>query len=169
MDSPLRWMASPNGCATRSPRPGSRLNASHMGCARRQAGASPKPDAPPMRSWPCSVTRPSAKRNGTRAKRTKRGLLPLRWQSWKDGTRTELPKRLPVSLGKSRKRKDRQCDRAGVGGPERTRTSDLRFRKPLLYPAELRDHTIENAALFFGCQTNVNQFATRIATEVLIC
>ncbi len=26
------------------------------------------------------------------------------------------------------------------GGPERTRTSDLRFRKPLLYPAELRDH-----------------------------
>jgi hypothetical protein len=27
-----------------------------------------------------------------------------------------------------------------VGGPERTRTSDLRFRKPLLYPAELRDH-----------------------------
>src|SRR5262245_57515542 len=27
-----------------------------------------------------------------------------------------------------------------TGGPERTRTSDLRFRKPLLYPAELRDH-----------------------------
>ena len=27
----------------------------------------------------------------------------------------------------------------GSGGPERTRTSDLRFRKPLLYPAELRD------------------------------
>src|SRR5262245_38261117 len=27
-----------------------------------------------------------------------------------------------------------------LGGPERTRTSDLRFRKPLLYPAELRDH-----------------------------
>ena len=26
-----------------------------------------------------------------------------------------------------------------AGGPERTRTSDLRFRKPLLYPAELRD------------------------------
>jgi hypothetical protein len=26
-----------------------------------------------------------------------------------------------------------------IGGPERTRTSDLRFRKPLLYPAELRD------------------------------
>src|SRR5450830_354755 len=27
------------------------------------------------------------------------------------------------------------------GGPERSRTSDLRFRKPLLYPAELRDRT----------------------------
>ena len=26
------------------------------------------------------------------------------------------------------------------GGPDRTRTCDLRFRKPLLYPAELRDH-----------------------------
>jgi hypothetical protein len=28
-----------------------------------------------------------------------------------------------------------------IGGPERSRTSDLRFRKPLLYPAELRDRT----------------------------
>ena len=28
------------------------------------------------------------------------------------------------------------------GGPERTRTSDLRFRKPLLYPAELRDQKV---------------------------
>jgi hypothetical protein len=28
----------------------------------------------------------------------------------------------------------------GDGGPDRTRTCDLRFRKPLLYPAELRDH-----------------------------
>src|SRR5579863_2714024 len=27
----------------------------------------------------------------------------------------------------------------GVGGPGKTRTCDLRFRKPLLYPAELRD------------------------------
>src|SRR5262245_59750426 len=30
-----------------------------------------------------------------------------------------------------------------IGGPERSRTSDLRFRKPLLYPAELRDHPFE--------------------------
>ena len=30
-------------------------------------------------------------------------------------------------------------NKVGIGGPERTRTSDLRFRKPLLYPAELRD------------------------------
>jgi hypothetical protein len=30
-----------------------------------------------------------------------------------------------------------------LGGPERTRTSDLRFRKPLLYPAELRDHYVD--------------------------
>src|SRR2546421_7361418 len=37
-----------------------------------------------------------------------------------------------------------------AGGPERTRTSDLRFRKPLLYPAELRDrraiHSMMHAA-----------------------
>jgi hypothetical protein len=30
-----------------------------------------------------------------------------------------------------------------AGGPERTRTSDLRFRKPLLYPAELRDRILK--------------------------
>jgi hypothetical protein len=29
-----------------------------------------------------------------------------------------------------------------AGGPEGIRTPDLRFRKPLLYPAELRDHSI---------------------------
>src|ERR1044071_7044675 len=28
----------------------------------------------------------------------------------------------------------------GRGDPGKTRTCDLRFRKPLLYPAELRDH-----------------------------
>src|SRR5579862_1933268 len=32
------------------------------------------------------------------------------------------------------------------GGPGKTRTSDLRFRKPLLYPAELRDR-IDSASL----------------------
>ena len=36
-----------------------------------------------------------------------------------------------------------QCEQKGTGGPERTRTSDLRFRKPLLYPAELRDHCVD--------------------------
>ena len=30
--------------------------------------------------------------------------------------------------------------REATGDPGKTRTSDLRFRKPLLYPAELRDH-----------------------------
>ena len=29
----------------------------------------------------------------------------------------------------------------GAGGPDRTRTCGLRFRKPLLCPAELRDRT----------------------------
>ena len=33
-----------------------------------------------------------------------------------------------------------------IGGPERTRTSDLRFRKPLLYPAELRGHSLRQDA-----------------------
>ena len=31
--------------------------------------------------------------------------------------------------------------------PERTRTSDLRFRKPMLYPAELRAHAVRNTNL----------------------
>jgi hypothetical protein len=31
------------------------------------------------------------------------------------------------------------------GGPERSRTSDLRFRKPLLYPAELRDRSTRSS------------------------
>src|SRR5712691_3808240 len=36
--------------------------------------------------------------------------------------------------------RERRTSKPGLfGGPERTRTSDLRFRKPLLYPAELRD------------------------------
>src|SRR6266446_2767315 len=38
-----------------------------------------------------------------------------------------------------------------IGGPERTRTSDLRFRKPLLYPAELRDQKENFGVGFFGC------------------
>ena len=32
------------------------------------------------------------------------------------------------------------------GGPGKTRTSDLRFRKPLLYPAELRDQSTKFAS-----------------------
>jgi hypothetical protein len=35
------------------------------------------------------------------------------------------------------------------GGPGLTRTGDLRFRKPLLYPAELRDQVIENTIFFY--------------------
>lgn len=31
-----------------------------------------------------------------------------------------------------------------TGAPERTRTSDTRFRKPLLYPAELRAHILQD-------------------------
>src|SRR5215831_17834715 len=38
-----------------------------------------------------------------------------------------------------------------VGGPERTRTSDLRFRKPLLYPTELRDQKENFSVSFSGC------------------
>ena len=33
------------------------------------------------------------------------------------------------------------CNALGVGDPGMTRTCDLRFRKPSLYPAELRDRT----------------------------
>jgi hypothetical protein len=51
------------------------------------------------------------------------------------------------------------------GGPERTRTSDLRFRKPLLYPAELRDQIID--ILDSSTVSRVAQLAlaTHFATE----
>jgi hypothetical protein len=39
----------------------------------------------------------------------------------------------------ARKAADQQNEEVGrIGGPERIRTSDKRFRKPLLYPTELR-------------------------------
>src|SRR6516165_5022493 len=52
-----------------------------------------------------------------------------------------------------------------AGGPDRIRTCDLRFRKPLLYPAELRDHVIGSQALF--CLASIAQTvnATEFATE----
>ena len=36
------------------------------------------------------------------------------------------------------------------GGPGKTRTCDLRFRKPLLYPAELRDRSWKNRLYGFS-------------------
>lgn len=45
----------------------------------------------------------------------------------------------PVIMGKgSVKWREGHTRRDCDGDPERTRTSDLRFRKPTLYPAELR-------------------------------
>jgi hypothetical protein len=38
-----------------------------------------------------------------------------------------------------------------AGDPERTRTSDLRFRKPLLYPTELRDHWFQSLSQVVPC------------------
>ena len=44
-------------------------------------------------------------------------------------------------------------DTFAYGGPERIRTSDLRFRKPLLYPAELRDRGSSDVAQGFRRRT----------------
>ena len=54
-----------------------------------------------------------------------------------------MPKPLPTVWAKCVKPMEIQCEQKATGGPERTRTSDLRFRKPLLYPAELRDHYVD--------------------------
>src|SRR5262245_39959800 len=51
------------------------------------------------------------------------------------GTGSRWCRRLPRTEAPLRHRPGK------LGGPERTRTSDLRFRKPLLYPAELRDRS----------------------------
>ena len=37
------------------------------------------------------------------------------------------------------------------GGPGRSRTADQRFRKPLLYPTELRGHFIINKLPMYRC------------------
>ena len=77
---------------------------------------------------------------GSEAARRCRAWRSCRGQSENsqcDKHRAPLHKPSPKSL----KRKVEKW----IGGPERTRTSDLRFRKPLLYPAELRDHE-ENVA-----------------------
>jgi hypothetical protein len=55
------------------------------------------------------------------------------------------------------------------GGPERTRTSDLRFRKPLLYPAELRDPQASFAGLFLRetARTSSEEFGGRRRTGIV--
>ena len=49
------------------------------------------------------------------------------------------------------------------GGPEKTRTSDLRFRKPLLYPAELRDRQTWFAGFFLRetARASIEEFRAR--------
>ncbi len=44
----------------------------------------------------------------------------------------------------------RHATRGRIGGPERIRTSDKRFRKPLLYPTELRGHDEVGGVLITG-------------------
>src|SRR5580700_10393110 len=43
-----------------------------------------------------------------------------------------------------------------IGGPGKTRTCDLRFRKPLLYPAELRDRSWKSSLLTLYTSDRVN-------------
>src|SRR6266478_3771442 len=96
-------------------------------------------DARRTRSWPRSATPPSPKLSATLAKPTGGAAAAKPSSSLKHIARTRLPKPLPAVWVKRQKRKGNQSEQEGIGGPERTRTSDLRFRKPLLYPAELRD------------------------------
>jgi hypothetical protein len=58
---------------------------------------------------------------------------------------------------------------ATAGGPDRTRTCDLRFRKPLLYPAELRDQVVKKRRLYAGTPTRKATVATELTTEVNSC
>ena len=44
-----------------------------------------------------------------------------------------------LGAGVNAKTSNKTIENFSGGGPDRTRTCDLRFRKPLLYPAELRD------------------------------
>ena len=51
------------------------------------------------------------------------------------------------------------------GDPGKTRTSDLRFRKPSLYPAELRDHGPRDAAEAGAFYQTILHFASRDGAE----
>src|ERR1700719_1809497 len=60
--------------------------------------------------------------------------------------------------------------RTGIwfGGPERTRTSDLRLRKPLLYPTELRDQNENFGVDFLGCSfpsLNVGSYSIYLSRQ----
>ena len=93
--------------------------------------------------------RPKAWHQGGRRRNLDRQLHALRSRIHRSGAENLATPRQPVRpevvthvLGTF----CHPCVRAGhrlPGGPERTRTSDLRFRKPLLYPAELRDHYVD--------------------------
>ncbi len=132
-------MVSVNGCAQRSPQLAFRSNANPMGYERPPAGGSQRPVAPLMKLCRYLDTGRSPKPSVTHVTPIRRASRKMLSQSWRDTRRTDLPKPKRAVWEKSQKQKKNQSEQIATGGPERTRTSDLRFRKPLLYPAELRD------------------------------
>jgi hypothetical protein len=70
-----------------------------------------------------------------------------------------------LGAGVNAKTSNKTIENFSGGGPDRTRTCDLRFRKPLLYPAELRDQVVEKRMLSAGTVTCKTPFATEFATE----
>src|SRR6516162_6362267 len=93
-------------------------------------------------------------------------FAPLRYprRCWKKSHRIS---RLKLQSLRSSPLHHRNFEEIGRGGPDRTRTCDLRFRKPLLYPAELRDHVIGSQALIclaaIAQMVNSTEFATEAA------
>ena len=101
-------------------RPRGALGSAAVACMRSRSTASASSMAR-LSAWTSPAAAP---------RRTERASSPMGssrwgvWGSWASPDRSEAPE-LP-------------CDSSALhGAPRRIRTSDLRFRKPLLYPAEL--------------------------------
>ena len=88
---------------------------------------------PCILSWPLH-RRPEAFRDNSPG-----AQKVLRHSAIGDQTQNSQVANLQPRSGKPVKKAAKKRLTQPLGGPERIRTSDLRFRKPLLYPTELRD------------------------------
>ena len=67
-------------------------------------------------------------------------LVPSANVGWVDGLDSKEPAATPAQQATAKDNDESSEVVENYGGPGVSRTRDLRFRKPLLYPSELRGH-----------------------------